>query len=78
MQGIAHLQVNVVAKQKLVQLIILPQVLLGLANTITNKGNHSKRSRNSKPTSNKRGLCNLHILKTPCHKVFRIQDIIFF
>ncbi len=70
MQGIPHLQVNVVAKQKLVQLIILPQVLLGVANTITNKGNYSKWSRNSKPTSNKRGLCNLHILETPCHKVF--------
>jgi hypothetical protein len=70
-QGIAHLQVNVVAKQKLVQLIILPRVLLGLANTITNKDSHSKWSRNSKPTSNKRGgLCNLHILETPCHKVF--------
>ncbi len=65
---------NVVAKQKLVQLIILPQwgvVLWGLANTITNKDNHSKRSRNSKPTSNKRGLCHLPCFENfLCHKVF--------
>lgn len=73
---------NVVAKQKLVQFINLPQwgvVLLGLANTITNKDNHSKRSRNSKPTSNKRGLCHLYILKTSfVTKYFLIQYIIFF
>jgi hypothetical protein len=58
---------SVVAKQNLVQFIIILKwgaILLGIVNTITNKDNHSKRSRNSKTTSNKRGLCRLHVLKT--------------